>query len=102
MNFDPAKFLLRQDFELIGGSERVVNVIPVRKPGKTEFFRLDPSPASRLDRVGILQVGEKNEDYLVAPDLVPTVQLEVKLKELRVAVNYEGHPFVWLVPAPDP
>jgi len=70
--------------------------IPVKKPGKKNFFRIHPDPSYRLYDVGVIEV-EGGDVYLVSADLVlpDDVTQFVSHVNLLTALSHHGKLFVW-------
>lgn len=94
--FDPAGLRLTQNYQAIGGVQRHVTTVPVRKPTKEEFVRVRPEPEYMLDTLA-LELKESRETYLVAPALWGELSAErtVSPRRLLTAVNRQGVLFLW-------
>ena len=68
-DFDLDSLRLKQDFSETLGIRRVLSLVPVRKPNRTNFFRVHPGDDYRMD-VGILEMKEERETYLVTPAMM--------------------------------
>ncbi len=70
--------------------------IPVKKPGKKNFFRVHPDPSYRLYQVGVIEE-EGGDVYLINADLqLPEdVTQFVSYVNLLVAISHHGKLFVW-------
>ncbi len=66
---DFSKFRLSQDFASQIGVEKVVRVIPVRKPSRQEFVRVHPDETWRME-TAIIEIKDEREIYLVTPQLL--------------------------------
>src|SRR5262249_823974 len=101
--FDPAKLRLSQDFAAELGVKKALVTVPVRKPDKTWFVRVHPSPDYRLT-AAFLELKEEREVYIVSPDLWPKLGTETAVKPctLFTAVNRQGVVFLWPVRQPGP
>ena len=66
--FDPDKSRLSQDFAATAGVKKLLNVVPVRKPGRQDFVRTHPDAEYRVT-TAVIEVQEDREMYLVAPEL---------------------------------
>src|SRR5687768_14516462 len=66
---DPSKLVMSQDFARQAGVERLLTVVPVRKPAKHDFVRVHPDPEFRMSPAGIIELKEEREMYLVLPHL---------------------------------
>src|SRR6516164_8469822 len=92
--FDPAALRLDQSFADTVGVTKLLTTVPVRKPNRQEFVRVHPGPSYRLTPVGIIEVKEDREVYLVPRDvalaLPPQVAREVVPVTLFTAINRQG------------
>lgn len=70
--------------------------IPVKKPGKKNFFRIHPDPSYRLYDVEVIEV-EGGDVYLVSADvqLPDDVTQFVSRVNLLAALSHHGKLFVW-------
>jgi hypothetical protein len=74
--------------------EKVLTVVPVRKPSKECFFRVHPE--HHLDTL-VLELKEEGSTLLIAPDMRPHMLNEkcVVHKRLQLAITRQGVPFIW-------
>jgi hypothetical protein len=70
--------------------------IPVKKPGKKNFFRIHPDPSYRLYDIGVIEE-EGGDVYLVSADLqLPEDVMQfVSHVNLLTALSHHGKLFVW-------
>jgi len=68
-DFDLDSLRLKQDFSETLGIRRILSLVPVRKPNRTNFFRVHPGEDYRMD-VGILEMKEERETFLIPPDMM--------------------------------
>ena len=99
--FDPATLRLSQDFTNMVGVKKVLTKVPCRKPHRQEFFRVRAGSDWRVD-TAILEDIVDRESYLVAADLLPDIDAEVRFVCLRLAINKQGDPFIWPLKLPGP
>jgi hypothetical protein len=92
---------LPTDFTAIAGVQRVLTMVPIRKPSPQAYVRVHPDEAWTL-MVAVVELKEDNDVYLVRPALYPALAEEAKAKQLYVGVTRDGNPFVWLVNMPLP
>tara|TARA_B100001964_G_C14185236_1_gene578302 strand:- start:139 stop:762 length:624 start_codon:yes stop_codon:yes gene_type:complete len=90
---DIKKMRKSQDFLEVGVKKLTTN-IPVRKPNKQEFLRVNADENFRLDYY-ILELKEEGESYLIEPSLVNELSVEIVRKRLLIAINRQGVLFVW-------
>ena len=98
--FDPEKLRISGDIHQVG-AERLLLRIPVRKPSKQEFFRVNPAPRFRLT-CAILELKDEREFHLVTPDFVQAIPEDIRHVELRLCVSRQGTIFLWPVPMAGP
>jgi hypothetical protein len=84
---------------LIAASE-VLTHVPVRKPNRTDFFRVHPDPDMSF-ATAVYVDSEERETYLLSPNVPFEIMGEAKPVNLTLAVTRYGHPFLWAVPFPD-
>lgn len=77
-------------------TQRVVHHMKVRKPHKSEFFRVHPDPAYTLD-VYLIEAGEGVEPdrFIVEPTLAREIVAETSRRRLFACVNRAETPFLW-------
>jgi hypothetical protein len=81
--------------------EKVLLAVPVRKPGRREFFRVNPDPDYVLDTVIFeRENGFDNETFMVAPELHSMLVAELKLVRLHLCVERRGTLFLWPLKLP--
>jgi hypothetical protein len=70
--------------------------IPVKKPGKKNFFRVHPDQSYRLYDIAVIEEGG-GELYLIDPDVeLPGDALQfVSRENLLVSITHRGKLFVW-------
>ena len=69
---DFSRFRLSQNFGSVSGVRKKLLTVPVRKPLKTQFFRVHSE--NKLDTM-LLKYGDNGEDlYLVDPDVMQEVE----------------------------
>ena len=98
---DPSKLVISQDFGRAAGVEKLLTVVPVRKPLKHDFVRVHPDPGFRMSPAGIVELREEREVYLVMPHLAAELAGEYRFMTLYMAVNSKGVPFIWPIPLPE-
>jgi hypothetical protein len=100
--FDPET--LRQTSLADIAVERVMLSVPVKRPGKQEFFRVHPDLAYTLDAYLLERTdGLDRETFLVTPNFHAELLGELRLKRIFTCVNKRGTVFLWPanVPTPD-
>jgi hypothetical protein len=75
-------------------TEKVLSVVPVRKPSKECFFRVHPE--HHID-AAVLELKEEGDTLVIAPHLLPYLIGEacVVHKRLQLAITRQGVPFIW-------
>lgn len=94
--FDVERLRLSQDFSQAARVEKLVTMIPVRKPANQDYVRSHPDESHRLV-TATMEVKEERETYLVEPDLLPQIATEVAVapRLLVTSVNRQGTCFLW-------
>ena len=98
--FDLGALRLTQDFAANIGVQRALTTIPVRRPDRQSFVRVNPDPAYRLE-TAVLELKEDSATYLVAPQLRAELPGEIVPKVLVTAITRQGHVFLWPIRMPD-
>ena len=96
---DFSQFALSQNFGSQIKATKRLTTVPVRKPSKTQWFRIHPE--YKLD-VLLLKYGDSGDDfYLVDPSLADQLIDLAQAFKLFVAVDRQGVVFVWPLRLPD-
>lgn len=74
------------------GVRRVLNTVPIRKPVRTDFFRVHPE--HMLD-CSAIELKAERETYFVAPALAPLLAEFCEPVRLRLCVTRQGSVFIW-------
>ncbi len=96
---DLSKLRVSQDFAAAAGTEKIITKIPVGKPHKQWWSRVRPESDFRIETV-ILEIKEKNEIYLVAPELWSLLADETTRAAIFTGINRQGVLFLWPVKLP--
>jgi hypothetical protein len=80
--------------------EKVLTIVPVRKPSKQSHVRVHPDSAFRM-AMGLIQLKEENETYIVSPNLHVELNQEITRSVLHTAIDRYGTVFLWPVKLPD-
>jgi len=98
--FDPARYRLdSQQFDV--EVEHVLTTVPVRKPSRTEFFRVHPDPAFVADMTLLERSdGMDRETYLVDASVAALVQTELRAVRMYTAINKHHKVFLFPVRLP--
>jgi hypothetical protein len=92
--FDLASLRLGADYGAGLGVKKVIATIPVRKPGKQEWFRCRPGDDWRIQTCIFESEGER-ETYLVSPSLWAELDAEIRPILLATCINRAGDLFLW-------
>jgi hypothetical protein len=95
--YDPKRFAAKDTAELGFGVAKVMVMLPVRKPGKQEFFRTNPEFSLTA---AVLELKDERELYLVLPDVAAQMPGECTFRNLMLCVSRQGNHFLWPVPVP--
>jgi len=98
---DLSKLRLAQDFHKQVGVQKALVRVPVRKPHKQEFIRVNPEPEYRLE-TGLLELKEDREFYLLAPDVRDQMPGDWVPVRLVTCITRQGVIFLWPLKLPDP
>jgi hypothetical protein len=97
--FDLDALRLPQNFGESLGVKRLITRVPVRKPLKTQFFRVRTGEAWRFQTM-ILELKEERETYILAPAVWDVVPELLKPAMLHTALDRQNN--VFLIPVPLP
>ena len=99
--FDPAALRLGADYAEGLGVRKVITLVPNRKPNKSEWFRVRPGDAWRLQTAVLeLEKGVERSTYLVAPSLRADLSGEITPALLLTCVNKSNDLFLWRIKLP--
>lgn len=98
--FDPSKLRLSQNFVADTPVEKLLTMVPVRKPDKQWFVRTHPDPQYRMEML-VIADKEENEYYPVMPELANNVVAEARPMLMQTAITRAGVVFLWPVTLPD-
>ena len=93
--FDPEALRLSQDFAALANVKPILATVPVRKPGRQDYFRVHSSEDYQLTTAIIELKEERGELYLVASVLSDEVIGEVIPVAVCLAVNRGGVGVLW-------
>ena len=98
--FDPARLRITVDPASAIATRAITFTVPVRsRPDRHTFFRVHPE--WHFDAY-LLELKERREVYLIAPELAPELEGELKAATLYTAIYGGGSPFIWYVTLPGP
>lgn len=92
--FDLDKLRLKQDFGAEVGVKKLLTHVPVRKPNKQEWVRVNGVPGWSLS-THILTLKAERESYLVAPELWDELPGMLQAVILYVGVSRQKAYMVW-------
>jgi hypothetical protein len=98
--FDPRGLRLSQDYDTVG-VKKLLTTVPVRKPGKHDFVRVRPE-VEFSETLGLLQVGDDREYYVIVPALAGELTGEFATYLVHTAINRQGTLFLWPIRMPGP
>jgi hypothetical protein len=75
--------------------------VPVRRPSRTEFVRVNPDPGMTLATGVFIDREERGECYLVHPSLWDALEGEYKSMLLVFAITRHNVPILWPIGQPD-
>ena len=97
--FDPKRFRMPDNSQQGPAAQKVLTGVPVRRPPKQLFIRVNPNPALRLE-CGLLELDGDPRPYLVLPECAYILGTDMKHRQLRLACDRQNNPFLWPVPLP--
>ncbi len=92
---------LSQNFGDILGVKKLLMRVPVRKPNKTDFFRVNADENYRMP-VMILEIKDENETYVLMPEVYYAIPELAKPAMLYAAIDRRNNVFLIPVPLPGP
>lgn len=81
----------RHDIENLG-VRKLLTTVPIRKPAKTDWFRVHPEHELNCCMVDLKT---ERETYFVVPEVAQVISEFVTRVRLRLAVTKQGVAFVW-------
>src|SRR5450759_1946280 len=97
---DPAALRLDQSYADTVGVKKLLTTVPVRKPNRQDFVRVQPDLDFRLSPAAIIELKEERDVYLVTPKVAADVAGEFVAVTLYTAINRQGVLIVWPVKLP--
>ena len=98
--FDPQRLRISGVSSEGPTARKILTSVQVRKPTGQEWLRVHADPQMRLDTL-LLEMRDKQQTYLVAPDIAPGIPSEVAAKTLYSTITQLGAVLLWLVLLPD-
>ena len=99
MNIDLNNITLPQDYQNEPGAKKLYTKIPVRKPRKTEFFRVLDSEEYTA-KAAIIELKEERETYLVSIDLLSDLSDYAVPVQVCVVMTRMQSLLIWPVKLP--
>ncbi len=96
---DISRLRMSQEFASEIGVEKLITKIAVGKPSKQAWVRVHKDPDYRFE-TALLEMKEKNEMYLVAPNLWTPLADEIVRVVIFVGISRQGVLFFWPVKLP--
>jgi hypothetical protein len=100
--FNPAALRLDQSYADMVGVKKLLTTVPVRKPNKQDFVRVQPDLNYRLTPAAIIEMKEDREVYLVLPGMAQALPGEFATVTLFTTINRQGTLHLWPVKLPGP
>jgi hypothetical protein len=98
--WSPEVLRIDQSFLNVGAAKKLLTTVPVRKPNKQDFVRVNPDPAYRLT-VGLIELKDNRETYLILPAVSQELsESEFFLATLYLTINRQKVLSVWPVKLP--
>jgi hypothetical protein len=96
-----ANIRVDQNFASTPGLRDLLTLVPVRRPGKHEFFRVNADPAYRLPAAVLIDEENSEKDtFLLMGGIHTQLPGEYKLVNLRLTVSLLGTTAIWPVTIP--
>jgi hypothetical protein len=87
-------FRISQDFAAELGVQKMLLKVPVRRPNRQEFFRVNPDPNYALD-TALIELSEDREWFLAGPEVRGAMFDECKPVRLHTVINRQGVVSLW-------
>jgi hypothetical protein len=98
--WSPEALRIDQSVLNTGAAKKLLTTVPVRKPNKQDFVRVNPDPAYRLT-VGLIELKDNRETFLVLPAVSQELSgSEFFLATLYLTINRQKVLSVWPVKLP--
>ena len=96
---DFSRYTLSQNFGSVSGVKKKLLTVPVRKPAKTQFFRVHP--VNKMDTMLLIYGEGSGEPYLIDPDVMQEVENLARPYRLVEAIDRQGNVFFCPLALPD-
>lgn len=90
--FDPAKLRIENVCDDSIGVEKLITTVEVKKPSKQTFFRVNPSPSTRVD---VRVIALENVVYLCIPQVAAKFIGETRAVRLLTCIARHDEIFLW-------
>jgi len=98
--WSPEALRIDQSVLNTGAAKKLLTTVPVRKPNKQDFVRVNQNPAYRLT-VGLIELKENRETFLVVPAVSQELsESEFFLATLYLTINRQKVLSVWPIKVP--
>jgi hypothetical protein len=98
---DLSRLRLPQDFIAGSGVKKLLTTVPVRRPDRQSWIRVNPDPTWQLETL-VIEMKEEGETYLVERSLWFELSVETTKKVLFTAIDRQGNVFFWSIRLPGP
>ena len=93
--FDPQSLAVEADSSATFSATRVILQIPVQKPPKQTFIRVNPDPDYQVPLAIVRDETEQNTTYAAAPRIAAQLPGEFRTVQMRTAITRQGGLFLW-------
>lgn len=93
------KLKLPQNYASMAGTEKLITRIPVRKPNRQEFFRVNPDGNYQIT-TGVIEEKTERETYLIDPSMLDELIGEWAPVRIVTAVSRQGVLILWPLKLP--
>jgi hypothetical protein len=91
---------LSPDSAAVGGTREILVQVPVRKPTRTEFFRVHADPQMSLTTAVFIDKQERDGAFFVMPEMREALLGEIKPALLLTAITTQGVVMIWPIVLP--
>ena len=97
---DLSKLRLSQEFLETAGAKKILTTVWVRKPNKQDFVRVHPAPEFREAFAVIALKDDREERYLLMPDIAAALPTEIVTEMFHTTINRQRVVSLWPVRLP--
>jgi hypothetical protein len=94
---DFSKFRISTHGSGLPVAQKVLTRVPVGKPNKQQFVKVHPDTEHQLE-CALIKLDDDDQPFLVAPRIASMVAQDIKLVNLRLAIDRQGNVLLWAVP----